>query len=338
MRFEPQSQEGHEGRLPTDGAPPSLARLRVLSLFAVFVCCCLRGVSLEAQAPSGPLVVFNAGSLAQPFRELLRAFRAQYPDVVPAQENSGSLEAARKLTELDKIPDVLAVADYAVIPTLLVPRYATWHALFARSEMVLTYTDGATGSRDIDGTNWWQVLLRPGVRTGHSDPALDPAGYRALMVYQLAERHYRQPGLAARLRAAVPVRYVRAKSADLVALLQAGELDYAWEYEAVARQRGLRFVRLPREVNLGDPTLAGSYRHAAVRVPAGQRTDSVEFRGEPIVYALTIPLEAPHPATAAAFVRFVLSGEGQGIMRANGFVPLARPVVDGPGKPPAGVF
>jgi molybdate/tungstate transport system substrate-binding protein len=310
--------------------------LRLLYALGVLAVCG-NGIA-AAQAPSGPLVVFNAGSLAQPFRELLRAFRAKHPEVVPAQENSGSLEAARKLSELDKIPDVLAVADYAIIPTLLVPRYATWHALFARSEMVLAYTDGATGSRDIDGTNWWQVLLRPGVRTGHSDPALDPAGYRALMVYQLAERHYRQPGLAARLRAAVPARYVRAKSADLVALLQAGELDYAWEYEAVARQRGLRFVHLPREVNLGDPTLAGWYRHAAVRVPAGQRTDSVEFRGEPIVYALTIPVEASHPAAAAAFVRFMVSGEGQEIMRANGFVPLARAQVAGPGKPPPGLF
>src|SRR5687767_11055859 len=48
---------------------------------------------LNAQtAPAGPLVVFNAGSLGKPFNELLRAFKTKYPEVVPAQENSGSLE------------------------------------------------------------------------------------------------------------------------------------------------------------------------------------------------------------------------------------------------------
>ena len=102
---------------------------------------------LAAQTPSGPLVVFNAGSLAQPFRDLLRAFRDQYPDVVPAQENSGSVEAARKLTELGKIPDVLGVADYNVIPALLIPDHATWYV-----NDVLHYAHtygGGTGQGDL---------------------------------------------------------------------------------------------------------------------------------------------------------------------------------------------
>ena len=66
--------------------------------------------SAQAQV-HGPLEVFNAGSLAVPFHHLLQAFAVRYPGVEPAQENSGSLAAARKLTELEKIPDVLAVAD-----------------------------------------------------------------------------------------------------------------------------------------------------------------------------------------------------------------------------------
>src|SRR5919107_660328 len=64
------------------------------------------GSIAAAQAPlSGPLVVFNAGSLAKAFAELLRAFRTRHPDVVPAQENSGSLEADRKQTNMGKIHD-----------------------------------------------------------------------------------------------------------------------------------------------------------------------------------------------------------------------------------------
>jgi molybdate/tungstate transport system substrate-binding protein len=309
---------------------------------ALFLCfLVLLAAPIAAQeAPGGPLVVFNAGSLAKPFNELLGAFKKKYPEVEPAQENSGSLEAARKLTDLDKIPDVIGVADYGIIPKLLIPKHATWYGTFARNAMVLTYTDQSTGAGEINGQNWWQVLLRPGIRAGHSDPALDPNGYRTLMVFQLAERFYHQPGLAARLDRAFPPKYIRPKEADLTALVQAGELDYAWSYASIAKTAGLRYVDLPSEINLSDPKLAGWYAQANVRLPGASRAgkDSVEFRGEPIVYALTIPTAAAHSRTAEAFVRFTFSPEGQAILKANGFTVLEKPLLGGPGKPPAGLF
>ncbi|MEO8090756.1 MAG: extracellular solute-binding protein [Gemmatimonadales bacterium] len=291
-------------------------------------------------SPSGPLVVFNAGSLAKPFNEMLQAFKAKHPGIVPAQENSGSLEAARKLTELGKVPDVIGVADYGVIPKLLIPQYATWFATFARNSMVLIYTDQSIGADEINGKNWWEVLLRPKVRAGRSDPTLDPNGYRTLMVFQLAERFYQQPGLANRLERAHPPKYIRPKEADLTALIQAGELDYSWSYLSIARTAGLRYVKLPSEIDLGDPKLANWYAQAQVRTPGPRRAamDSVEFRGEPIVYALTIPTAAPHRQTAQAFVRFVFSPEGQAILKRNGFMLLEKPLLGGPGKPPAGLF
>lgn len=296
---------------------------------------------LEAQEePAGPLVVFNAGSLAKPFNDLLKAFQARHPKVDPAQENSGSLEAARKLTDLGKIPDVLGVADYGVIPKLLIPTHASWYVTFARNSMVLIYTDESIGAKEINGRNWWQVLLRPDVRAGHSDPALDPNGYRTLMAFQLAERFYRQPGLAKRLDQAFPPKYIRPKEADLTALVQAGELDYSWSYASIARTAGLRYVTLPPEIDLSDPSLAKWYSQASVRLPGSSRAgkDSVEFRGEPIVYALTIPKEAPHPGNALAFTRFVLSPPGHAILQANGFTLLDQPLVAGPGQPPASLF
>jgi molybdate/tungstate transport system substrate-binding protein len=291
-------------------------------------------------APAGQLIVFNAGSLAKPFNDLLRAFKARHPGVVPAQENSGSLEAARKLTELGKIPDVIGVADYGVIPKLLIPQFATWFATFARNSMVLIYTDQSIGAGEINGQNWWQVLLRPEVRAGRSDPTLDPNGYRTLMAFQLAEKFYKQPGLAGRLQRALPPKYIRPKEADLTALVQAGELDYSWSYASIARTSGLRHVELPPEVNLSDPKLADWYAQARVWLPGSRRAgkDSVEFRGEPIVYALTIPTAAPHPGVAQAFVRFILSSDGQAILKDNGFVVLEKPLLGGPGRPPEGLF
>lgn len=296
------------------------------------------GTPLWAQVPvSGPLEVYNAGSLAVPFNRLLNAFASRYPGVKPAQENSGSLAAARKLTELGKIPDILAVADYNIIPELLIPRFAAWYATFATNSLTLVYSKESAGAADVTGQNWYRVLQRPGVRWGYADPALDPAGYRTLMAFQLAERHYREPGLEQQLNAAADSRYMRGKSADLVALIQLGELDYAWMYISLAKMHGLSVVALPPEVTLGDPTLADWYRSATVRLPGATLAgrDSLEFRGAPIAYALTIPRDAPHPDAAAAFVAFIVSDDGRAILEAANLTPLERPVAAGPGVPPA---
>ena len=315
--------------------------MRSLIYGVLFFCAAGTRASAQDQTPpAGQLVVFNAGSLAKPFNELLRAFKAHHPRVVPAQENSGSLEAARKLTELGKIPDVIGVADYGVIPKLLIPGHATWLASFARNSMVLIHTNQSIGAGEISGKNWWQVLLRPGVRAGRAEPTLDPNGYRTLMVFQLAEKFYKQPDLADRLERAHPPKYMRPKEADLTALVQAGELDYSWSYLSIAKAAGLPYVQLPPEVDLSDPKRAEWYAQARVWTPGPRRTasDSVEFRGEPIVYALTIPTAAPHPQTAQAFVRFIFSPEGQAILKDNGFVLLEKPLLGGPGRPPEGLF
>lgn len=289
---------------------------------------------LAAQA--GRLTVFNAGSLARPLREALQQFARESAGVEVAQENAGSLESARKITELHKVPDVIALADEAVFPALLVPRHATWYAAFARNEMVLAYTDRSIGAREINGSNWAAVLQRPGVRTGRSDPALDPNGYRTLMVIQLEERRSGDRGLAAKLLAAMPERYVRPKEADLVALLQTGELDYAWSYRSMAEGAGLKWVDLPPEVDLSDPSREALYATVSVKVPAGGARgpqsavrDSVTITGAPILYALAIPTDAPNPAAARAFVQWLLGPTGRSILTRSGFNVLDHPIVHG---------
>ncbi len=300
------------------------------SLFA-----CALPAHLCAQA-STRLTVFNAGSLARPLREALTAWAATDPGVEVAQENAGSLESARKLTELHKVPDVIALADEAIFPALLMPRDVTWYAAFARNEMVLAYTPRSIGAAEITPSNWAEVLQRPGVRTGRSDPALDPNGYRTLMVTELEERRAGKPGLAARLLAAMPARYIRPKEADLVALLQAGELDYAWSYRSLAQGAGLKWVELPPEVDLSDPAREALYATVSVKVAAAgshdpRRTtqDSLTIRGAPILYALAIPSDAPNPAAAREFVRWLLGPEGRAVLTRNGFTVLDRPMVRG---------
>ena len=99
----------------------------------------IAGCAGERSPDGGPLVVFNAGSLARPIRAALDSFTAR-EGVRYEQESAGSLETARKLTELGKVPDLIALADAEVFPGYLVPTHVTRYVEFARNRMVLAYT------------------------------------------------------------------------------------------------------------------------------------------------------------------------------------------------------
>lgn len=308
-------------------------RLR-LSLLAAVLPLLAAGCTRERAPADDVIIAFNAGSLARPIRAALDTFAAR-ERVRVEQENAGSLETARKLTELHKIPDVIALADYEVFPQLLMPNHVTWYVDFARNRMVLAYTPRSRFARDITTDNWWQVVRRPGVEVGRADPNLDPNGYRTLLTMQLAERFYRRPGLYDSLLAAAPPRNVRPKEADLVGILQAGELDYIWSYESLAEAAGLQYVHLPPEIDLSSPAESSFYAQAVVRVTGKTPADTITFRGQPIVYALSIPINAPHRALAERFVAFLLSDDGRRVLRAARLDALDEPVLVGSGAPAA---
>ena len=276
-------------------------------------------------------MLFNAGSLARPLKAAADSFAAR-EGVTVQQEHAGSLETARKLTDLGKTPDVIALADAEVFRQLLVPVHTPWYAVFARNRMTIAWRPGRAGVLP-DSAHWPDVLLASGVRTGRSDPQLDPNGYRTLLVLQLAERHYRRPGLADSLRRAMGDNWVRPKEADLVALLEAGEVDYIWTYESMARALRWPHVKLPDAVDLGAPADSVTYGAARVTVRGAGVRDSATFIGQPILYAMAIPAKAPHPALAERFVRFLLSADGRRILRAEGLDALEQPTVMGAGAP-----
>ena len=132
------------------------------------------------------LAVYTAGSLARPMRAALDSFAAR-TGARYELESAGSLETARKLTELGKIPDIIALADEDVFPKLLVPEHATWYVRFAENRIILAYTDRSRYSAEIDSTNWRSVLLRPGLEIGRANPDLDPAGSRTQWGCQRAD-------------------------------------------------------------------------------------------------------------------------------------------------------
>ncbi|MBW1677366.1 MAG: tungstate ABC transporter substrate-binding protein WtpA [Deltaproteobacteria bacterium] len=260
--------------------------------------------------PEGKLIIFHAGSLTVPFARMEKIFEAKYPKVDVLREAGGSTKMARMISELHKPADIIASADFAVIDKTLVPENAQWNIRFATNQLVLCYTENSCFADEVNTDNWHDILSRKGVIWGHSDPNLDPCGYRSLMVLQLAEIYCHQPGLYDRLMANRPKKNVRPKSVELVSLLQTGHMDYAWEYLSVAVQHGLKYIKLPSEINLGDYKYDDFYKQASVKVTGKKPGTWITRTGKSCTYGITILKDAPHPKAAVVFLEFLMDSKG----------------------------
>jgi molybdate/tungstate transport system substrate-binding protein len=260
--------------------------------------------------PQGNLVMFHAGSLSVPFQAMEKAFETKYPKVDLLREASGSQAAARKVSDLKKPCDIMASADYKVIDKLLIPDNANWNIRFASNQLVLCYTEKSKFADQVTESNWYEILQKDGVVWGHSDPNLDPCGYRALMVIQLAEKYYKKPGLYDTVIANRPKANIRPKSVELVSLLQTGNMDYAWEYLSVAVQHGLKYVVLPDDINLGNYQYDDFYSQAVVKVTGKKPGTFMELKGGSCTYGITLIKNAPNREAAIAFLEYMLSPEG----------------------------
>jgi molybdate/tungstate transport system substrate-binding protein len=280
--------------------------------------------------PKGKLIMFHAGSLSVPFAAMEKAFETKYPEVDLQREAAGSQACARKITDLKKPCDIMASADYKVIDKLLIPQYADWNIRFATNQLVLCYTEKSKDAQQVNKDNWFNILEKKGIVWGHSDPNLDPCGYRALMVLQLAEKYYKQPGLYERLLANRPKANVRPKSVELVSLLQTGNMDYAWEYLSVAVQHGLKYILLPDEINLGNYRYDDFYSQAVVKVTGKQPGTFMDMKGGSVTYGITMIKDAPNREAAIAFLKYMLDPQGGlKVLKDQGqppFVPCRVPI------------
>jgi molybdate/tungstate transport system substrate-binding protein len=291
--------------------------------------CFLYGMMLFA---ADTLLLFVAASLTQPLKPVLDTFSAR-TGIVVQRESGATLEHVRKITDLHRVPDVFLSADAEVLPRLLVPKYASWYAEFARNRMVVAYTSKSKHAAQINSANWATILRSPDVQVGRTNPDIAPVGYRTLLMLQLAEHYYKSPGLARALVDNAPPRNMRPNAAELAALLAAGELDYIYDYQSVAESNGFRFVTLPDAIDLSNPARAAEYATASVVVGGSTRGSRIRVKGEPILYGLTVPIGAPHPTAAKRFLDYLTSAAVIAELRRAHVDMLDHPIVVGSGAP-----
>ena len=193
----------------------------------------------------------------------------------------------------------------------------------ARTEMVIAYSPhsqyaaalakaGASGAKP-----WWQILETPGFRFGRTDPNTDPQGLNVIFVMQLAERYYHQPGLANKILGPQINPQQIFQEPQVMARVQAGQLDASSAYKTQPAALGLPFLSLPPEINLGSASMEKEYQQASVTL------NGKTHRPSPLVFYSAVLKDAPQPKLAARFVAWLRGPEARQI--------LARYHYDDPG-------
>ena len=316
------------------------------------------GVTADFTTPATairPLKVYHAGSLATSFGKLKKLFETAHPDTDVQLWSGSSGSLIDKVNTQNQYSDVLASADTALIPKNMYPKNASFDVDFARNAMVIMYTDQSKGAAEINANNWYTILARNDVKYVTGDPTSDPGGYRAYILMSLAERYYADSKIFATLVA--PYSKITEKVDGAVwtidvtnpqpdgkklfialstgptsyQMLKDGKVDYAIGYRNGAIQNGFKYVTLPPEIDMSDPTL--QTRYAAVQVIRPSGSSTVTDIGLPIVYGVTIPGSAKNTAGGADFVNLLISKDGQAILTTDGQTPLAPALVSGSGIP-----
>ena len=272
------------------------------------------GIAASADSPS--VDVLAAGSLALLLNEHLGPRFEEVTGVEFRGEFHGSKALLRMVDDGQKQPDVVLSADASLLRETLYPRHVAWDLVFASNALGVAY-DPATdlGGRLDAGEPWYEAVRDADAAVARTDPELDPLGYRTLMLFDLAERHYGVHGLAAALRANSIVDPVES---HLLAALETGDRAAAVCYENMAVARDLPFVELPDALDFSNPAFAERYATAQYVPEQG-----APLRGAPILYNAAVLEDADNAAGGRRFVEFLLGHaamiEDYGLIVRDGF-------------------
>lgn len=302
---------------------------RIVPILFVFLLACANQSKDEAK-----VIIFHAGSLSLPLKQMERAFEEKYPGIDVQLEGAGSVACARKITDLKRDCDIMASADYTVIDEMLIPGYTSNNIQFASNEMVIAYSDRSERADEITVDSWPDILMDKDVIYGRSDPDSDPCGYRSVMTMKLADIYYGRNDITDSLLKK-DRNMIRPKEVDLVALLQTGVIDYFFIYRSVAEQHKLKYIKLHPEVNLSDSDFNNLYSEVSVEIRGKSPDDTIEMRGGEMTYGICILDKSKDKEEVIEFMKYFLGEEGRSVIERNGQGVIFPPRVNNPEALPA---
>jgi molybdate/tungstate transport system substrate-binding protein len=302
----------------------------------------------SANSENGTLVIYAASSLAGQMNETAAKFKTEHPNVNVQIKYGGSSDLINQVKSLNQSVDIVASADYGLINQNLMPNYTSFNLKNGRNQMVIAYTDKSKNSSQINSTNWYQIFSQSNVTIGLADPNSAPAGYRGLMMIDLANTYYNNSTIFSDLivqNSAITVVQngsktiinsptdlnptskivVRPAVGDLMPVLESGSVDYALVYKSDADQQknsGVKYITLPPELALSNTTYEPIYKNISlVQFTGTNKSKNITLT--PIVYGITILNNAPDKQLATEFLQLLLSSQGVQITQNNFIDPIS---------------
>lgn len=200
----------------------------------------------------------------------------------------------------------------------------------ASTEMVIAYSPKSRFAKDFSAAAagakpWYTVLQEPGLRFGRTDPRTDPQGRNIVLAMQLAEAYYHQPGLVAKVLGPLDNPRQIFTEPSLLTRLEAGQIDASSGYLSAVVSHHLPCIKLPAEIDLGDPAMAATWYDRAGFMLTGSDGKPQRVTAEPLVFYAGVLKNAAHPQLAARFIEFVRSPAGQNLLAEYGYGKASGP-------------
>jgi molybdate/tungstate transport system substrate-binding protein len=261
-----------------------------------------------------PLQVAYAGSMASMMDAGVKPAVAKALGADMQGRAQGSTGLANLIVAGSIRPDVFISVTPGPMRTALKAGKASNAIPIARTEMVIAYSPKSQFGSDLaksdqPGTkSWWQILETPGLRFGRTDPNTDPQGLNIIFTMQLAADYYHQPDLADKILGPQINPQQIFQEPDVMARLQAGQLDASSAYKTQPNALGLSFLSLPKEINLGDASMEDTYKKVTVTL------NGKTLHPAPLVFYAAVLKDAPQPELANRFVTWLKGPEAREIL------------------------
>lgn len=304
-----------------------------------------------AATVNSTLSILGAGTLDTIFPEVANQLVNETPGISApsaAQTYEGSLDITSAITTLGALADVAALADYRLVPGMLEPKYASWEVVFGATPEVLAWQPGNPAFAGANSTNWPSLLEAASAKVpmGIWNASTDPNGYNEIFSMMLQGMLYDGGNVSAvysHFYSGAPGSFATGLSNTIIeheshaaALLAAGTVSAVITYRSYAVVNHLSYVSFNPIVGLfaNNSTALNDYAKISTQI-----TPSIgvfeKVVPAPVLFAATVPLNAPNPGLGAAFIHLLLSPQGAALLSAGGaFTPIFPGWSDSPASVP----
>jgi molybdate/tungstate transport system substrate-binding protein len=315
------------------------SRILFLSIFivtsSIFTLFTLGGfiITEATTQDQGKVFVMYAGSLLKTFEVSLGPSFQKDTGYTYVGEGKGSVEIANLIIDGFRKPDIFVSAGTTPIVKLMnnKPSLANWLIKIASAEMVIAYASNSHFYADLEKARtgiipWYKVISENGFKFGRTDPELDPKGYNMIISANLSNIYYNDSTIKQRILGDDRNPKQIFPEETLNSILEAGQVDAIAAYKHEAISRGLSFIALPSQINLGNPDFSSFYKKASYTFSNNGKV----AQGEPVYFSITIPNTNKNIDGAISFMNYLISSDkGKLILERQGLDYLKVPIIEG---------